>query len=70
MFYIKSEREGLFLGEFLGLGYFEAGSVSKNDKPMKFSTKKEAQHYLDTWLCGILDCEVVEVDPYSNLYIA
>lgn len=64
-FHIKSERDGLFVGEFLGLGFFEAnketGDISPNEKPVEFESRKQAQDFLDSWIGGKSDCYVVEV---------
>ena len=65
-FYIKSERDGLFIGDFLGLGFFGAsiddGTCSEKEEPIEFTTQCEAQTYLDSWVGGPSDCEVVELN--------
>jgi hypothetical protein len=62
--YIKSPTLGRFIGEFIGLGMFEAsieaGDCSPDEKPIEFPSVTEAQTYLDSWVGGPADCVVVE----------
>lgn len=62
--YIRSESQGLFVGECLGLGFFEAhikdGTLSPNEKPLSFDSKEEAEAYLNSWVGGKADCFVEE----------
>lgn len=56
-FYIKDKEFGLFIGEFMGLGFYESsietGECSPLEKPIPFDTKEEAQKFLDSWSGGI-----------------
>jgi hypothetical protein len=60
--YIRSKRDGRFIGEFLGLGFFESsiedGDCSHNEEPVKFKSIDEAQSFLDSWKGGQSDCFV------------
>jgi len=61
--FIKSAEEGRFVGEFLGLGFFETDrgeDCSPEEEPIQFSSQEEAQTYLDSWNGGKQDCIVVE----------
>jgi len=57
------EEEGLFIGECLGLGFFECsikdGTCSPEEKPIEFPSKEEAQKHLDSWTGGTAGCSVV-----------
>jgi hypothetical protein len=56
-YYIKSEESGLFVGECLGFGFYEAniedGDCSPEEEPVPFSSREEAQRYMDSWVGGI-----------------
>ena len=55
-FYIKDPELGLFVGECLGLGFYEAHKgedISNEEQPIPFNSKEEAQKYLDSWSGGI-----------------
>lgn len=65
VYYIRSETLGLFVGEAMGLGFFEChiadGSLTSEDAvPIQFLTEEEAQGYLDSWSGGQGDCFVEE----------
>jgi hypothetical protein len=65
--YIKGrDEEGLFIGEFLGLGFFEIsikdGDCSAEERPIKFGSKEEAQEFLDSWVGGPAGCTIVEME--------
>jgi hypothetical protein len=64
--YIKSPELGLFVGSFLGLGFFEFhvedGQCSPDEEPVRFATREEAQKFLDSWVGGPAGCYVVDVD--------
>jgi len=49
-FYIKVDDLGLFVGEFLGMGFFTKhiidGTLDKREEPAKFDSKKQAEEYL------------------------
>lgn len=62
-FYIRSKQDGRFVGECLGLGFFESSmgnDCSDKEEPIKFPSEKEAQDYLDSWIGGPSDCFVSE----------
>jgi len=56
-FYIKDPEMGKFIGECMGLGFYEAsieaGDCSSEEKPIPFETEEEAQTYLNSWSGGI-----------------
>jgi hypothetical protein len=60
--YIRSKSNGRFIGEFLGLGFFESsiedGDCSPNEEPIEFPSVEEAQTFLDSWSGGPSDCFV------------
>jgi hypothetical protein len=62
--YIKGyDEEGLFIGECLGLGFFECSKgvdCSPYEKPVAFNTKDEAQKFLDSWSGGHAGCTIIE----------
>lgn len=61
--YIRSRSEGLFVGEFLGLGFFESSKgedISDKEEPIEFESRDEAQGFLDSWQGGPSDCFVSE----------
>lgn len=64
VYYIRSESLGLFVGQCMGLGFFECHIedeiVAPDEVPIKFVSKEEAQAYLDSWSGGIGDCFVEE----------
>jgi len=64
VYYIRSKSLGLFVGECLGLGFYEAhikdGTLSKEEKPIEFATREEAEAYLNSWTGGRADCFVEE----------
>jgi hypothetical protein len=53
-YYIKSEEFGLFVGECLGFGFYEAniedGDCSPEEEPVSFSSREEAQRYMNSWV--------------------
>ena len=65
--YIKGiDDEGLFVGEFMGLGLFEshikAGDCSPDEEPilpLRFESEEEAENYLDSWEGGRAGCTVI-----------
>jgi hypothetical protein len=63
-FYIKSDSLGLFVGHFLGFGFFTChiadGTLDPKERPIKFTSRKEAENYLASWV-GKSDCYVVEM---------
>ena len=61
--YIRSRSEGRFVGEFLGLGFFESSrgeDISEKEEPIEFESRDEAQKFLDSWGGGPSDCFVSE----------
>jgi len=64
VYYIRSKSLGLFMGEFLGMGFFEChkedGTLSPQEEPIQFTSEEEAQAYLDGWIGGKADCFVEE----------
>ena len=66
-FYIKSKSLGYFIGECLGLGFFEShitdGTLSPREQPAVFNSREEAQNYLDSWQGGQVDCFVTNEKP-------
>lgn len=65
-YYIKGrDDEGLFVGECLGLGFFQIDcgvDCSPDEKPVEFSSRKEAEEYLNSWVGGKSDCSVVYLE--------
>lgn len=64
-FFIQDKELGLFVGECMGLGFYEAhikdGTLSPNEKPVPFESREEAQAYLDSWIGGVPDgTEIIE----------
>lgn len=65
-YYIKDAELGLFVGECLGLGFYEIhikdGTLSPLEKPIPFDSEKQAWDFLKTWSGGIPDgTSVVEI---------
>lgn len=65
VYYIRSESLGRFVGECMGLGFFEChiedGTLDpEKETPIQFLTEEEAQKYLDSWVGGVGDCFVEE----------
>lgn len=61
--FIKSKELGRFVGEFLGLGFFELDrgfDCSLEEQPIQFSSREEAEKYLNSWEGGRQDCSVVK----------
>jgi len=54
------KTSGLFVGEILGLGFFEKSPEGQGETPVEFESQQEAQSYLDSWVGGPSDCSVVE----------
>lgn len=56
-YFIKDKELGLFVGECMGLGFFEAhikdGTLSPEEKPIPFDTEQQAQDFLDSWSGGV-----------------
>lgn len=56
-YYIKSETLGKFVGEFLGMGFYEAhiksGDCDPEELPTPFYTDEEAKTYMKGWVHGI-----------------
>jgi hypothetical protein len=64
--YIKSPSEGYFIGECLGLGFFENSrgiDTSPHERPVEFESQEKAQAYLDSWVGGSADCFVTNEPP-------
>jgi hypothetical protein len=64
--YIKSPTEGYFIGECLGLGFFENDrgiDTSPAERPIEFESQYEAQVYLNSWVGGCADCFVTNESP-------
>ena len=65
--YIKSPDMGYFVGEFLGLGFFEshieAGDCSEEEHPIEFESQENAQTFLDSWTGGTAGCFVTNEEP-------
>ncbi len=71
--FIRSKEEGRFIGEFLGLGFFETdqgGDCSLEEKPIQFSSQDEAEKFLDSWEGGRSDCTVVEEQCANCIYLS
>lgn len=70
--YIKSKSEGYFIGECLGLGFFQAhiwdGTCSSKEKPSEFLSREEAEDYLNSWTGGTADCFVTSEPPKIERY--
>lgn len=64
VYYIRSESLGLFVGQCMGMGFFEChiedGTVAPEEAPIQFETEETAQVYLESWSGGIGDCFVEE----------
>jgi len=63
--YIKgTDKEGLFIGEFMGLGFFESsiknGECSPEEESIRFDSEIEAQTFLHSWKGGPAGCTVIE----------
>jgi hypothetical protein len=63
--YIKSDSDGLFIGEFQGHLYFDSsfldspkGDGSVLEKPVKFESVEQARKVIDSWPNGPYDCYV------------
>lgn len=56
-YFIQDEKLGLFVGEFLGLGFYQwhiqDGQCSDKEKPIPFNTEKEALDFLYSWAGGV-----------------
>lgn len=64
VYYIRSDSLGLFVGQFMGLGFFEChtvdGTCCPEEEPIQFESEEIAQAYLDSWSGGVGDCFVEE----------
>jgi len=63
VYYIHSESLGLFVGQCMGLGFFEChiedGTLDPEaEAPIQFESEEIAQAYLDSWSGGAGDCFV------------
>lgn len=65
--WINHPEWGYFVGEFLGLGFYEshikAGDCSPEERPIEFKNIEEAQRYLDLWANGACGSYVTIVPP-------
>jgi len=70
--YIRSKRDGYFVGECLGLGFFEVsiwdGTLNPEEEIAEFLTRREAMDYLSSWIGGMSDCFVTSEPPKSEKY--
>lgn len=63
VYYIRSKSLGRFIGECLGMGFFEThmgNDCSPEEEPVQFETEEIAQAYLNSWTGGQADCFVEE----------
>lgn len=62
--YIRSKQDGRFIGEFMGLGFFESsiktGECDPREQPIEFESIATAKAFLDSWSGGQSDCFVSE----------
>lgn len=64
-FYIKADDLGYFVGECLGLGFFEShiddGTLDPCERPCEFDSREDAQQFLDRWVGGGGGCYVTDI---------
>jgi len=64
VYYIRSTPMGRFVGECMGLAFFEChiedGTLSPKEEPVQFESEEQAQVFLDSWTGGAGDCFVEE----------
>jgi hypothetical protein len=62
-YFIEDEELGLFIGECMGLGFFEYhikdGTLSPDELPAEFESKTEALEYLESWTGDKSRCKVI-----------
>ena len=56
--YIRSKSEGRYVGDLMGLGFFETTMEDDEAKPAEFESVEQAQKFLDSWVGGPTDCFV------------